>query len=47
MFALIAGGLGFTGIGGEAASIARILSFAFLVFFVVAVLIQMWRDRPT
>ena len=46
VIALIAGGFGFTGIAGEAASIARILFFVFMGLFVASVLIQMVRDRP-
>lgn len=39
IIALIAGGLGFWGISGLAASIAKILFFVFLLFFVISLLI--------
>jgi uncharacterized membrane protein YtjA (UPF0391 family) len=45
VLALISGVLGFTSIAGDAASIARILFYAFLVLLVVSAAGNALRDR--
>lgn len=44
--ALIAAALGFGGVAGTSASIAQVLFFIFLGFFVVSLLMRVLRGKP-
>lgn len=44
--AMIAAALGFGGVAGTSASIAQVLFFIFLAFFVVSLLMRVLRGKP-
>ncbi|MGL4309125.1 MAG: DUF1328 domain-containing protein [Paracoccaceae bacterium] len=44
--ALIAAALGFGGVAGTSASIAQVLFFIFLAFFVASLLMRVLRGKP-
>lgn len=46
IIALIAAALGFGGIAGTSAGIAKILFFIFIALFVISLVMRAWRGKP-